>query len=210
MSVSAADGDAERFPGEHVRSALASTEVSSAAGAETPVRTLGAAVSKLHHRASGGVADSGGLGGDEGLEIHDVQHSGLYELRVKDGALDAEEWLVGEDGTAFRDGIDIEIQSKIREVLEKFFLKQRCVAPGAEGGKVIEISGFKFKFLEPLYGGGESGGDCVAAFKRGAAEEEMEHAFTFMDVAVEIGGGHGELVEIGLEWGGHNEVASAE
>ncbi len=200
MGVGAADGDAVDFSGEDIRGAAAAADPCGATGGKAAIGALGAAVAELEdRRAGGGMADAGGFGGDEGLEIDDVQQGGFDQLGVEDGALDAEDGFVGENGGAFGDGIDVEGQAESGEMVEEIFLKHRVAVFGAQGGEVVDFPGAEVEIPQPFEGWAESGGDGIAALERQSAEEEMEDAFLPGFARLEIGGGHCELVEIGLE-----------
>ncbi len=66
---------------------------------------------------------------------------------MEDGALDAEEGLVGEDGRAFGDGVDVEGEAEIGQMGEEVFLKHRVVVFGAEGSEVVDFLGAEFEVL---------------------------------------------------------------
>ena len=76
--MGAAHRDAEDFPGEHVGGGRTAADVGRAARGERAVRSLGAAKAELDDRfALGGLANPGGFGGDESLEIEDVEQRGF-------------------------------------------------------------------------------------------------------------------------------------
>jgi hypothetical protein len=74
MGVGASDGDTEALTGEDIRSGFASADEGGAAGREGTVGSLGAAESEFEDRLrAGGAADAAGLGGDERLEIDEIE-----------------------------------------------------------------------------------------------------------------------------------------
>ena len=79
------------------------------------------------------MADACGLGGDQGIEIDDVEQGGFDQLRVQNGTLNPEQWLVREDRAAFGDGVNIQGEPKIRQIAEKPVLKERIIVFRAQG-----------------------------------------------------------------------------
>ena len=136
MGVGAFDGDAEEFAGQDVAGGVHAADVCGAGGGECAVDALGAAEAELEDGiASGGVADAGGLGGDQGLEVDDVEEGGFEELGLEDRAGDADERLVGEDDGAFGDGVDVAGELQLGEIIRgSRSSKSGAVVAGERGG----------------------------------------------------------------------------
>jgi len=200
MGVGASNRNAGALARGHVGGLLAAADPGGAAGGEPAVGALRPSVSELDHRSPrGGVADPCRLGGDEGLEIDDVQQGGFHQLRVQNRTLDPNEWLVREDRAAFRDGGNIQVQSKIRQIAEKALAKQRMVIARAQTGKIGDFVGPESEVQQPLKRGCEARGDGIATLERQTSEEHLKDAFLAGFSSLPVGGGHGELIEIGLQ-----------
>jgi hypothetical protein len=107
--------------------------------------------------------------------------------------------LVGEDGGAFGDGVEVEAQAEVAEVAQEVIDEQRTAALGSQGGEVVEVLVAEAEGFQPLERKLQPRGDGVTALEGQAAEEEMEDAFLLGLAGLPVGGGHGELIEVGLE-----------
>ena len=91
--------------GQHVQVDVAAADVGGPRGRDAAVDALGPPQAELDHLvALGGQADARGLGGDERLEVDEVQERRLEQLALEQRPLHADQRLVGEDDRAFGDG----------------------------------------------------------------------------------------------------------
>ena len=193
-------GNVELLAGENVRGRDAASEVGGAAGAESTVGTLRAAKSELEDGiALGGFADARCLGGDEGLEVDDVEEGGFDELALQNGSAHLQDGEVGEGEAAFGKGFDGEAPVEFGEGVEVAFLKEGFPVVAGESGEVGEVFFGEVEVAEVVEGGLDAGDEGGGFAEGSAAEEEMEDRFLLVAVVVPVGLAHGELVEVGEE-----------
>ncbi len=198
VGVGAFDGDTVELAGQDVGGGGASPDVRGATRGDGAVDALGASEAELEDGlALGGVADAGGLGGDEGLEVEDVEKGSLDELGLEQGAADAKHRRVRKHGGAFRDGVDVAGELHLLEVVEESPFEERGSIVARERFEEVDVSLLEADGAEVVDGFVESGGDGVAASEGILAEEEVEHGFALAEPGLPVPVGHGELVQVG-------------
>ena len=200
VGVRAGDGEAMDFGGEDAGSAGAAADKGCAAGGQSAVNALRAAQAKLDDGvAAGGQADAGGFGGDERLEVEEVEQRGFEELRLKNGALDAQERFVRENNGAFGDRVHVAGETQIAQEAEEGRIEQRLAVSPWNRGEESEVGFGEMEVAEVFDGGGQAGGNGEPASEGGLAKREVEDSLFVGRARLPVGAGHGELVEVGEE-----------
>jgi hypothetical protein len=117
------------------------------------------------------VADACGLGGDQGIEVDDIEQGGFDQLRMQDGTLNPEQWLVRENRAAFGDGVNIQREPKVCQIAQKPFLKERIIVFRAKAGEIVDFVRSESEVLQPLQCRLKARGDGVASLEWKTAEE---------------------------------------
>jgi hypothetical protein len=99
---------------------LRARDVSAAHRFQGGVHPVGAAQSELDDRlAACGQHAARGLARQQCLEVAEVEHGTLDQLRFGDRRRDLEQWLVGEDRRAFGHGAHAPGEAEVAEVVEE-------------------------------------------------------------------------------------------
>jgi len=200
VGVGSFDRDAIFHPGEDVGSGDAPSEVGGAARAHSSVGSLGAPESEFENGvAVSGVTKVGGFGGDEGLEVDDVEEGGFDELALEKRPANADDGLVGEGELAFGEGIDFELPIEPAEVVEIAVAEEGFVIASGEGGEVVEFSFGEGEAVEEVGGGTGAGHDGRFPPEGCMAVEEMEDGLAVGHLIFPVSITHRELVEVGEE-----------
>ena len=120
--------------------------------------------------AAGGEHLTGGFGGDDGLEMHEVYQPGLDELRLWKRRNHPQNRLVRKEHGPFRQGVDIASEPQPRQIFEQLFGK------GAEPAQLSDVlcrEGQVFKIAESLI---EPCRHQEAAARRQFAHEQLENS----------------------------------
>ncbi len=126
MGVGSFDGNSKVHAGEDVGGCRTSAKVGGAAGAHSSVRSLGSPKAELENGIPvGGITKARGIGGDESLEIDDVEQGGFDQLALNERSTDTDDGLVGEGEFSFRECIDLELPIQVSEVIEIAFTEER-------------------------------------------------------------------------------------
>ena len=189
--------DAEAHARLDVGRAHAARRVGRAGGVDGRVR-VGAPRAELDDvRVAGGVHDARGLGGDERRVVQRREEEGLHNLRLDDGRADAHHGLVREDGRALRHGPDVAGEAQGPEVIGE--RGGHRVGERGDGAEVGDLRVGEAEILEVAEQPPEAHGDQVAPPVREAADEHLAGRRGAKHAAVEVAGGHRELVEVGPE-----------
>ena len=130
------------------------------------------------------------LGGDQRLEMQNVDEPGLDELRLRQRRGDAQDRFAGEKRRAFRHGVHIAGKAKRREIIEHVLSEAAgALEPCDVGRGEAQI----FQIVERLL---EAGGEQKSAPPRQRAHEKLEHR-GLREASIQIGLDHVELVEVG-------------
>ncbi len=101
MRVGAAHGNPEELAGEHVAGRRAATDKGGPRGGEGAVDPLCPPQAELKDRVGvGRFADPSRLGGDQGLEVDQVEQRRFQQLRFEDRSGNPQERLMGPSATA--------------------------------------------------------------------------------------------------------------
>ena len=121
VGVGAPHRDAEQLAGEHVRGRRAAADVGGARSRRAPPSIPCARRSPNSSTGSpfGGEADARRLGGDQGLEVDQVEQRRLQELSLEERAADPQQRLVREHHRALGHGVDVAREAQRREVVEE-------------------------------------------------------------------------------------------
>jgi hypothetical protein len=197
MGVGPLDRDAEQLPGEDVRGGIAAAHPGGPGRGERAVDPLRTAQAELAHVVlPRREADARRLGGDERLEIDQVEQRGLQELAEDDGAGHPEHGLLREHDRPFRHGVDVAAEGEIPEGVQKALLEERGAVVALQAREVFEVTFGKVEALDVLDGELEPAGHGEPAAEGGLAEEEVERRLLPVRARLPVGVGHGELVEI--------------
>ena len=198
MGMGACDGDAKELAREHVAGARAAAYVGGAAGRKGAVDALGAAQAKLKDRlAAGGDIHAGCLGGDEGLEVDDVEQGGLDELALGQRSPHPDDRFVREGDRALGHGIDLDAQLKVEQVVEEVLAKEGLVVIAFEATQVSDVAFAETKGGEEVHDVFQPADEGESPIKGVLAKEEVKNAFLLRFARFVIAIGHGELVEVG-------------
>lgn len=202
VGVGAFDRDTVFHASEDVGSGDASSEVGGATGAHSSVRSLGAAESEFEDGlAFGSIAEAGRFGGNEGLEVNEVEEGGFDELALEKGATNAKDRLIGEGEFAFGEGIDFELPIEVAKVVEVAVAEEGLVVGPGEGGEVAKLFFGEGEVVEEVGGGSGASDDGGLTAKGGAAIEEVEDGLAVGHFVLPVAVSHGELVEVGEKGG---------
>ena len=200
VGVRAADGDAEDLAGQDVRGGVAAADVGRPAGREGAVDALGPPQAEFQHRlAAGRQHQPRGLGGDQRLEVDDVQKRGLQQLGLQQRPADPHQRLLGKDHRPFRHGIDVAGRLERAEEVEKGRLEQRPAVVSAERRQVRHVRDAKARILKVLDRRGQPCGDRVAAVKRAMPKGQMKDRFPVRRAGLPVAIGHRQLVQVGQQ-----------
>ena len=193
-------GDAVELAREDVRRGGAACDVGGAGHGETAVRTLCATQAEVGDRTSlGGADDAGGLGGDERLEVDEVQQRGLEELAVDDGTLDADHGLAREGDVALGDCPHVDMHAEVAQVIEESLLEHGAAAGCLEGGEVRDVLVVEAEVLDELGHLADAACNREAAPEGVVAEEGVEVGLRIHHAGLPEALGHGELIEVGVQ-----------
>ena len=193
MRHGAEDGDAEELVGEHRGSAGKARDVARARGKQAglgAVRTAQAEIDETLARR--GKHHAGGLGGDHGLELQEIDYPRFDELGLGQRGRHAQDRLVGEEHRTFRHGVDVAGKAQAGEIIDEVF------AEPSGAREPIKLFGSKpqmAKKLEHLF---EPGRNQKAALAGKLAHEEFKARGLGL-ATIQIGLHHVELVEIGQQ-----------
>ena len=177
--------------GEGAGSTGSTADVGRAGADDSAVRTLSAAGAKLQHGAAlSSPDDAVGLGGDQALMIDGQQQVGFNQLRLNGGSLDGQDGLVGEDGRAFRDSVDITGEFEVAQIIQEGLVK---VTLGAQVGDVIigEV-----QLLDVFHDLLQAGRDGKAAAVRHGTVEYVKHHILLVEAVAEITVAHRDLIKV--------------
>ena len=198
--MGAGHGDVEHEARLHVGGGGAAANHRSAAGPHAAGSALGTAQAELGHGGLGGQAHPGGLGGDEGLEVHAVQQGGFQHLAVHDAAHHPHQGLPGKHDGAFDDGVNVHIKMEGAQMLQELGLEELAAGGRRKRGQVGQVL---FREVEVPHDVGQlrhAAGHRVAALEGVVAEEHVEAGLGFGFTGLPIALRHGEFVEVGQQY----------
>ena len=131
--------------------------------------------------------------------MHDVDQSGLDQLRLRQRRGDAQDRLVGKEHRALRHGMHVAGEAQGGKIVEHPLSE---AAAAFEPGDVLLRKTQRFEKIERLL---EPGRHQEAPPRRQLAHEELEHRGLAL-VMIEIGLHHVELVEIGQQRAGRGVI----
>jgi hypothetical protein len=155
-----------------------------------------AAEAEVHDSASGGgLDDARGLGGDERGEVDHGEQVRLDELRLGQRRGDLQDRLVGEDDGALGHRADLAGEAEAREVGVEILRHRMELRQAAQVVELLRGEADGLKVVQRLL---DAGDDEEAAVRGEVPDEQLEgrHVGHVVDV---VGGGHGELVQVGPE-----------
>ena len=196
----AKDGNAVDLASKEVRGGACAGYVGCASHRETTVGSLGAPQAKVGDRMALCRANHArGLGGHEGLEVHEVEQGGLDELAVDEGALHAHHGLARKDHVALGHGMNREVEVVVAQVLEEGGLEHGAAARCGNAGEILDVLVVEDEVLDEVWNLAHAAGDGIAAAKGVLAEERVERCLRVHEARLPEALGHGELVEVGVE-----------
>jgi hypothetical protein len=164
-----------------------------------------AAQTKVHDRPPASGEDRAHrLAREHGLEMTEVHHRRLHELRLDDRRGDLQERLVGEDRRSLGDGTDAAGEPELAQELE-----EGCVEAPERPQIADRVLG-ELEALEEVRNVLEASRDQERAMARKLPREQAERPRLVHPLA-EVRGGHGDLVQVREECGiAHDEQAGRE
>ena len=152
---------------------------------------MGAAQTEFNHLGSGsGMADAGRLGGNQCLEIDDIEEHGFHQLGFSQGSGDGQERLIGKDHRTFGRGCDTALKTESAQEVKETGFEQ------AEAAQIVNLHRGEPKILQAVQGGCQAGENGVATRKGIGAEVEIEHRRFISQILLKIACQHGQFVEI--------------
>lgn len=143
----------------------APTHVGRVAGRERAVDALRAAQPELQHLVTlGGGADARGLGGDEGVEVEDVEQRGLDELALEQRPLHRTRGSWANSGP-FGRRVDVERQPHLPEPGQELLREEGAPVVALERAQVRQVAFGEAQPVEPRDGRMQPARDGVAPSK---------------------------------------------
>ena len=200
MRMRSTHGNAEAFPGKHVRSGRTAADERRATRHHRAIRSLRPAQAKLQHRiALRRMADPRRFGGDERLEVDHIQQRRLEQLTLQNRPANSHERLMRKNDGSFGNRVHIARHTQRAEIVEKAALKQRCAVISRECREIREVVVLKAEVAQKLDRIRKPRSNRVSALERQSAEEQMKHRLLLGTPAFPISGGHRELIKVGEE-----------
>ena len=132
------------------------------------------------------------LGGDQGLQVQDVDQTAFHQLRLGQWRDDAQNGLVGEKYCPFRQSLDGAGKAEIGQRGDEIGAE----SPGA--GQPVQFRRLKAQVLQIIQRLFQTGGEQKATLLRQAAHEQLEHS-RFMHALGVVSLEHGELIQVGQQ-----------
>ena len=148
MGVSAFHRDVKKLSAQNVGGADTAADDGSPGAVGAGVRSLCAAQAEFHDAvAVGGIADPGGLGGDQTLMVDDIQDSGLYQLCLHDGSDNFDQRFPRKYHRTFRDRVNVSGELEIFQVVKEVLVKD---AETCEVSDILIVEAQLFDILNQL------------------------------------------------------------
>ena len=187
----ARQGDAPAHPRPHVRGPVEAGDVAGPRREQGGLGAVGAAHAEVRqHLVPGGQPHPGRLRGDQGLELQQIDETGLHQLGLAQGRHDPQEGLVGKEDRALGQGVDLAGEAQVGEGIDERLVKAPAV------GEPLQLIGGKAQAFEIVEGLFQTRRHQEIAAGRQLAHKELEDR-RVRHALVEIGLEHGELIEIG-------------
>ena len=196
MRMRTRNGDAVLLARKDVRRGGATTDDGSARGPKT-AHALSTAKPELSHGRLGRLADARSLGGNERFEVHAVQKRCFDKLTLKDAAFHAHKRLVGEHDGSLANGIDVDRQFEIGQVIKESLLEKLAATRSGKARKVLDVLFAERASLHELGQLIHAAGNRIAALERVVAEIHMEARLGVGHAVFPVTLRHGDLVQIG-------------
>jgi len=175
MRVRAANWNAEDLTSENIRGRSTPADVGCATCHQSAIGAVRPAQSEFDHGiVQRGETDAGGLGGDEGLEIDDVEQRRLDDLRLQQWPAHAQERLLRKDDRAFEDRIEIAAPLQGAQIFQKRRVEERCAIAAREGSEVSDLVICEREGIEKVDRITEPARHAEAASERVLAKDEMK------------------------------------
>ncbi len=188
------------LPRHHVRGAVAAARVGGPGRGEPAVDPLGPPQAELQDGiVAGRQPQARRLGGDQRLEVDQVEQGRLQELGDEQGAAHPHQRLLAEDHRPLGHGVEVAAEAQGAEVIQEPRLEERPAVVALDPRQIVEVLVLEPQALHVFDGGLEPAGHGEAAAERVLAEGEMEARPLLRRPRLPIAIGHGELVEIGEE-----------
>src|SRR5439155_20957132 len=140
MGVRSPHRYAEQLPRQHVGGAHTAADISRAARGAAAGDSLRPPQPEFDHRiALSRLADASSLGGDQALEIDEVEKRRLQELTLEDRSFHPDQRLVGEDSRSLRGRVHVNSKLQGAEVFQKSGFEERLAVVALQLGEVREI-----------------------------------------------------------------------
>ncbi len=185
---------AEKLRGQDVGGSDAPPDDRGAGAERAGIRPLRAPQTEFHDGVPlGRVCDARRLGRDEALMIDQAEQRRLQQLRLDDRRGDADKRFPRKDDAPFRNGVNVSVKAKVREILQKILPEQ--VKPA----QIFDILLGKAEIFHIFNGLLQPRRDGEGGVKRIFTVEQVEDRDLVFFVVYIIPLHHGQLIQIGHE-----------